>query len=87
MPATPASTKAEAGPVASTRAPPAAAPIDEPIAVAVASQANASVTVPAGAASSTMAYALARIGAIIEPASAMPAAKVTRWAEAPASAR
>ena len=51
----PASTNAEVGPAESARAPPAAAPIEVPIAVAVASQANASVTVPAGAASSTMA--------------------------------
>ncbi|HEU4347516.1 MAG TPA: hypothetical protein VFR35_06980 [Actinoplanes sp.] len=61
--------------------------MEVPTAVAVASQANASVTVPAGAASSTMAYELARTGAIMDPAAAIATAKAIRLAEAPTRIR
>jgi glucosamine--fructose-6-phosphate aminotransferase (isomerizing) len=59
VPAAPASTKVGAGPAASATAPAHAAPAEAPIATAVFSHANASVTVPAGAAWSTMAWTLA----------------------------
>src|SRR5215204_1496999 len=54
-PAAPASASAAAGPALSATAPAIAAPAAAPTATAVASQANASVTVPVGAASSTIA--------------------------------
>ena len=87
----PARTKAAAGPDCSISVPPTAAPAAVPTDIAVASQANASVTVPAGATRSTIAYTLAQVGAIAEPATNRIAASATtlpvpatraRWAAA-----
>ena len=53
----------------SANAPALAAPSAAPSEAAVASHANASVAVPDGAARSTMAYTVAKVGAIAAPAS------------------
>jgi hypothetical protein len=68
-PAPPASANAAIGPAPAMSVPDEAAPIAPPIAIALANQAKASVVVPGGAASSTMAFTLASAGAIAPPAS------------------
>ena len=83
----PARMKAAAGPVCSTRMPATDAPAAVPTETAVASQAKASVTVPCGATRSTIAYTLAHVGAMAEPATKSRAARAMTLPVATISAR
>ncbi len=75
------------GPAAVDERPAPAAPSALPTAMAVASQANASVIVPAGAAASTIAYTAASVGEIAAPASTSTAASASMLPAAGISAR
>ncbi len=86
-PAPPANAIAAVGPARSTSTPALAAPMAPPTAVAVASQAKASVMVPAGAALSTIANRVPSVGAIVAPARSRTPPSATRLPVAGISAR